>query len=161
MVPCPLLPQGVAVEHWCCIVPWRLHLLPYPDPGSSDGKESASTVGDPRSGRSTAEGNGNPLQHSCLENPTDEGAWLANSPWGCKESDPTERLFFLSFQIPTRTTWYPKFTLQVHGCWFTVKFFSNASQPHPLHRVRMSSALQILRDGPASWPREGLREAWL
>ncbi|KAI4580356.1 hypothetical protein MJT46_001724 [Ovis ammon polii x Ovis aries] len=48
-------------------------------------------------------------------------------------------------QIPTRTTWYPKFSLQVHGCWFTVKFFSNASQPHPLHRVRMSSALQILR----------------
>ena len=63
IVPCLFLPQGVAVEHWCCIVRWRLHLLLYPDPGGSDGKESASNVGDPdlipRSGRSTGEGNGN------------------------------------------------------------------------------------------------------
>ena len=37
--------------------------------------------------------NGNPLQVSCLENPMDRGAWLATySPWGCKESDVTERL---------------------------------------------------------------------
>ena len=38
------------------------------------------------------EGNGNPLQCSCLENPMDGGAWC---PWGCKESDTTERLHFL------------------------------------------------------------------
>ena len=31
----------------------------------------------PGSGRSPGEGNGNPLQCSCLENPTDRGAWLA------------------------------------------------------------------------------------
>ena len=30
-----------------------------------------------RSGRSPGEGNGNPLQHSCLENPMDRGAWRA------------------------------------------------------------------------------------
>ena len=36
-----------------------------------------------------------PLQYSCLENPTDGGAWWAAcSPWGCKELDKTERLHF-------------------------------------------------------------------
>ena len=47
-------------------------------PGSSDGKMSACNAGDPgsipESGRSPGEGNGNPLQHSCLENPMDRGA---------------------------------------------------------------------------------------
>ena len=48
-------------------------------PGGSDGKVSAYNVGDPGSipglGRSPGEGNGNPLQYSCLENPTDGGTW--------------------------------------------------------------------------------------
>ena len=47
-------------------------------PGGSDGKASACNAGDlgsiPGSGRSPREGNGNPLQHSCLENPMDGGA---------------------------------------------------------------------------------------
>ena len=47
--------------------------------GDSDGKESAHNDGDlssvPGSGRSSGEGNGNPLQYSCLENPMDGGAW--------------------------------------------------------------------------------------
>ena len=47
-------------------------------PGGSDGKASAYNAGDlgsiPGSGRSPGEGNGNPLQYSCLENPMD-GAW--------------------------------------------------------------------------------------
>ena len=50
-------------------------------PGGSDGKASARNVGDPESipglGRSPGEGNGNPLQYSCLENPMDGGAWWA------------------------------------------------------------------------------------
>ena len=50
-------------------------------PGGSDGKASAYNTGDPRSipglGRSPGEGNGNPLQYSCLENLMDGGAWLA------------------------------------------------------------------------------------
>ena len=33
----------------------------------------------PGSGRSPGEGNGNPLQYSCLENPTDRGAWRAST----------------------------------------------------------------------------------
>ena len=50
-------------------------------PGGSDGKASVYNAGDPssipRSGRSAAEGNGNLLQYSCLENPIDRGAWWA------------------------------------------------------------------------------------
>ena len=50
-------------------------------PGVSDGKESACSVGDPGSvpgpGRFPGEGNGNPLQYSCLENLMDRGAWWA------------------------------------------------------------------------------------
>ena len=50
-------------------------------PCSSDSKEFAHNVGDlgsvPGSGRSPGEGNGNPLQYSCLENPMDRGAWWA------------------------------------------------------------------------------------
>ena len=44
------------------------------------GKESACQAGDlgsiPGSGRSSGEGNGNPLKYSCLENPMGRGAWL-------------------------------------------------------------------------------------
>ena len=50
-------------------------------PGGSDGKASVYDVGDPGSipglGRSLGEGNGNPLQYYCLENPMDRGAWKA------------------------------------------------------------------------------------
>ena len=50
-------------------------------PGGSDGKASTCNAGDPSSipgsGRSPGEGNGNPLQYSCLENPMDRGAWWA------------------------------------------------------------------------------------
>ena len=63
--------------------------------GGSDGKESACKAGDlgsvPGLGRSPGEGNGNPLQYSCLENPMDKGAWWAPR----KELDMTERLHFL------------------------------------------------------------------
>ena len=48
-------------------------------PGGSEVKASARNAGDlgsiPESGRSPGEGNGNPLQYSCLENPVDREAW--------------------------------------------------------------------------------------
>ena len=48
---------------------------------NSVSKESACNAGDlgliPGLGRSPGEGNGNPLQYSCLENPMDRGAWRA------------------------------------------------------------------------------------
>ena len=50
-----------------------------------------------RLGRSPGEGNGNPLQYSCLENPMDREAMdRCYSPWGCKESDTTEPLHLTS-----------------------------------------------------------------
>ena len=49
------------------------------DPGGSEVKASAWNAGDPGSipgsGRSPGEGNGNPLQYSCLEDPMEEGTW--------------------------------------------------------------------------------------
>ena len=62
------------------------------------GKESAASARTaeyedsiPELGKSPAEGNGNPLQYSCLENPMDGGAWWATVHGVAKESDTTER----------------------------------------------------------------------
>ena len=48
-------------------------------PGGSEGKKSACNARDlgliPGSGRAPEEGNGSPLQYSCLEDPMDRGAW--------------------------------------------------------------------------------------
>ena len=70
-------------------------------PGGSDGKVSACNAGDPGSipglGRSPGEGNGNPLQYSCLENSMDKRSLVGYSPWGHKDSDTTEQLHFTSF----------------------------------------------------------------
>ena len=77
--------------------------LPYCFPGGSEVKAPASNVGDPGSipgsGRSPGEGNGNPLQYSCLGNPMDGEAWVGYSPWGHKESDTTEQLHFTSLEV--------------------------------------------------------------
>ena len=53
-------------------------------PGGADGKESTCNAGDSSLitgvGSSPGEGNGNPLQYSCLENPVDRGACQATPP---------------------------------------------------------------------------------
>ena len=58
-------------------------------PGGSDNKESACNAGDagsiPGLGESPGEGNGNPLQYSCLENRMDRGGWWATA-YGVTES---------------------------------------------------------------------------
>ena len=60
------------------------NLLVFDFPGGSDGEASACNAGDqgsiPGSGRSPGEGNGNPLQYSCLENSMDGGAWWPTVP---------------------------------------------------------------------------------
>ena len=65
--------NNIAIKHIDIIV-WGF-------PHSSVSKESACNAGDPGSipgsGRSPGEGNVNPLQYSCLENPMDKGAWQA------------------------------------------------------------------------------------
>ena len=70
-------------------------------PGGSDGEASAYNAGDlhsiPGSGRSSGEGNGNPLQYSCLENPMDGGAWWA-TVYGVAKS--RTRLSDFTFTFP-------------------------------------------------------------
>ena len=90
--------------------------------GGSGSQESACNAGGtgsiPGLGRSPGEGNGNPLQRSCLTHPMDWGAWLGYSPWGCKESDTTERLtlhthvssLILHCKCRFRVKWIPKST---------------------------------------------------
>jgi len=54
---------------------------------------NAGNVGSvPKLGSSSGEGNGNPLQYSCLGNPTDRGAWWAAVHGVTKESDMTHQL---------------------------------------------------------------------
>ena len=69
--------RGVACHGHC--LHGRREGLPGELPGGSDSKASAYNAGDlgsiPGSGRPPGEGNGNPLQYSCLENPMDGGAW--------------------------------------------------------------------------------------
>ena len=61
--------------------------------GGTDGEESACNAGDLSSilgsGKSSGEGNGNPLQYSCLKNSVDRGT-CGYTSWGHKESDTTE-----------------------------------------------------------------------
>ena len=78
------------------VAPQQRHLVMHPKqgryvvwvffqgfPGGSDGKAEASACNEedlgsiPGSGRSPGEGDGNPLQYSCLENPMERGAWWA------------------------------------------------------------------------------------
>ena len=72
-----------------------LFLWPFIFSGGSDGKESPCNAGDmglfPGLGRSPGEGNGKPLQYSCLENSVDRGAWWA-IVHGVTESDMSEWL---------------------------------------------------------------------
>ena len=69
-------------------------------------ENSPANAGDadsiPGSGRSPGGGNGNPLQDSCLGNPTDRGAWWA-TVHGVSELDTTEQL---STQTPTHNKRY-------------------------------------------------------
>ena len=64
---------------WNAAFSWVYLSLSQGFPGDSDGKASAYNVEDPGSipgsGRSPGEGNGNPLQYSCLENSMDRGVW--------------------------------------------------------------------------------------
>ena len=66
-------------------------------PGGSAGKESACNAGDLGSisglGRSPGEGNGNPLQYSCLRDSMDRGTWWA-TVHGVAELDTTDILHF-------------------------------------------------------------------
>ena len=81
--------MSLSIHVYVCI---SLYIIGFP--GGSDGKESACSARDlgliPGSGRCPGEGNGNPLQYSCLENSMDRGACQATQSRGQKESDTSE-----------------------------------------------------------------------
>ena len=72
-------------------------------PGGSEGKVSACNVEDlgliPGLGRSPGEGNGNPLQYSCLENYRDGGAWWATVHWITKSRTWLSNFTSLNFTL--------------------------------------------------------------
>ena len=72
-------------------------------PGGSESKESACSGGDPVSipglRRSPGEGNNNPLQHSCLENPMDRGAWQTTVHWVTKSQKQLSHFTFFRVSL--------------------------------------------------------------
>ena len=86
---------------------WNVFWLKYTN--TQDGKESACNLGDPgsilRLGRSPGEGNGYPLQFSCLENSMDRGAWWV-TVHGVTKSRTRLSYFPLTF-MHWRRKWQP------------------------------------------------------
>ena len=84
-------------------------MLHYNFPGVSDGKASSYNAGDPGlipwSGRSPGEGNGNPLQYSCLENPMDGGAWWASIQGVTKSRTQLSDFTSLNATLKSLTVW--------------------------------------------------------
>ena len=74
----------------------------------------------PGSGRSSEEGNGNPLQYSCLENPHGQRSLVGYSSWDPKELDTTERLTLL---LLLTMFWMPSWCLI--GVHFLIYFSVN------------------------------------
>ena len=90
-------------------------------PSGSNGKESACNAGYPGlipgSGRSPGEGNGNPLQYSCLENLMDRGAWQATVHGDAKkESNMTEQLTLSNTCYLLSFWWWPFWLHEVVSC---------------------------------------------
>ena len=78
-------------------------------PGSSDSQVSAYNAGDPGSipgsGRSPGEGNGNPLQYSCLENSMDGEAWWATVHGVTKSRTRLSDFTFFHFHCSSMAQW--------------------------------------------------------
>ena len=113
----PSLPALNLSQHQGLEFPFSAELLTCPQthmgcPGGSDGEASACDAGDlasiPGPGRSPGEGNGNPLQCSCLESSMDRGAWWATVRGVAKSqiqlSDFTFTFLFTFFQTHMRAT---------------------------------------------------------
>ena len=107
---------------------------------SSDGKESACSAEDqvsvPGWGRSPGEGNGNPLQYSCLENPMDRGAWQATVHGVAKSW--TQLMFYVLTKLEEKKnrdlTWHlvahitkSKYTSHTNS-WFMCSFIQQSLQ---------------------------------
>ena len=96
----------------------------------------------PGSGRSPGEGQGNPLEYFCLENPMDRGAWL--SPWSHKDSDMTKvtqcahSWFTYQFQVYSKV-------IQLYICPFFFRSFCHIGYYKRVYRIlsRVSCAITI------------------
>ena len=90
----------INLNHSTLCPPCSICFLVLTPPATLVGKESAYNSGDlgsiPGLGRSPGEGNGNPLQHSCLENPMDGGAWQATVHGVAKSRTQLTDLTFLT-----------------------------------------------------------------
>ena len=124
-------------------------------PGGSDGKASACNVGDPalipELGRSPGEGNGNPLQYSCLENPMNGGAWQVTVHGVPKSRTWLSDFTFTFFHAPGTCLgrfWQPPCNCRLPSAW-------NASPPdlkvpfHPSLTIRCH-LIQTLLCPPSS-----------
>ena len=90
--------------------------------GGSNGKASAYSAGDrgpiPGLGRSSGEGNGTPLQYSCLENPMD-GAWWATVHGVAKSQT---RLIHFTFSFFCARPWRDSYSESSHAYVFQVRY---------------------------------------
>ena len=110
------------------------------------------------------EGNGNRLQYSCLGNPVDREAWWANSPWGHKESDTTERacthmctiILLLSCHLPFMMLCFDihhHIYLQLSLVLFLVSIPSNPAEcfllrnASPVHHIQKRKVSKLFHDG--------------
>ena len=100
--------------------------------------------------KSLGEGNGNPLQYSCLENPHGCRSLVGYSPWGRKESDTTERLHFPSLKsLGGLAPHSPSHGWSNPELWFLrLYFWRQTPLSHPLLPMRLAkNAVTHLR-GP-------------
>ena len=122
-------------------------------PGGSEVKASAYNAGDPYSipglGRSPGEGNGNPLQYSCRENPMDRGAWQATVHGVAKSRTWLSNFtFFLSFFLLGKVS-----LVNSHGTEATHFDNFQLATPNWVSEIR----LQLLRRGALNSPLAELR----
>ena len=122
--------------------------------GGSGGKESACNAGDwgliPGSGRSTGEGNGYPLQYSCLENPRDRGAWWA-AIYGVTQSRTQLKWLSRSSSNVWRREWWPTPVLlpgKSHG-WRSLVGYSpwGHEESHPTEQLHFHFSLSCIGEG--------------
>ena len=106
-------------------------------PGGSESKESACNVRNPGSipgsGRSLGEGNGYPLQYSCLENSMDRGAWWAiqsrgsqrvGHDWQLTQPIPTQDLINRCWITAYMNEWMNVIHVTLSNCDYSVDFYN-------------------------------------
>ena len=115
------------------VLPLKASVLQQIFPGGSHGNASPYSAGDlgliPRSGRSPGEGNGNPLQYFCLENPLERGAWQA-TVHGVTKSQTRLSDFILSITFIWENEEKAQCTMQCQRCIEIILFIPVAKRGH-------------------------------